>query len=200
VLVLGAAIVFLLTQPPSGGTTPPPATPNPDALAGAATMGAGNLGSPVVAAGGGVTIPGETAVPSLSRDHTSDPITYKELPPLGGAHWNDWINCGIYDQPVQNEQAVHSLEHGAIWITYQPTMPMDQVEKLRAIVRQSGYRLMSPYFDLPHPLVVSAWGYQLPLDSVDDPRLAQFIQRHEQDPKGPEPGASCSGSIGAPLP
>ena len=119
---------------------------------------------------------------------------------MGGPHWSDWMNCGIYDQPVQNERAVHSLEHGAVWITYQPNLPADQVEILRSLIRQSGYRLLSPYPNLPHPVVASAWGYQLALDRADDPRLLQFVQKHQQDPQGPEPGASCSDSFGTPIP
>jgi hypothetical protein len=189
ILVVGAIVVFLMTQ--SNGTA---------ATTGGApaTMGSGTSSTP--AASNGSVIPGEIAQTFSDRGHTTDPITYKEVPPMGGPHWSDWMNCGIYDKPVQNEQAVHSLEHGAVWITYQPDLPADQVEILRNLVRQSGYRLLSPYPNLPHPVVASAWGYQLPLDRADDPRLSQFVLLHQQDPNGPEPGASCSGSVGTPLP
>ena len=188
ILVVGAIFVFWLDQ--SKGSATPSGAP--------ATMGSGTATTP--GASTGSAIPGEIAQTFTDRGHTTDPITYKEVPPMGGPHWSDWINCGIYDKPVQNEQAVHSLEHGAVWITYQPDLPTDQVEILRNLVRQSGYRLLSPYPNLPHPIVASAWGYQLALDRADDPRLSQFVLLHQQDPNGPEPGASCSGSVGTPLP
>jgi hypothetical protein len=200
--VLILIVVFLVTQPKSPGT--PAAVSNTPASVGSSdtlpTVGAASPSTPAASGATTGTIPGEIAQTFTDRGHTTDPITYKEVPPMGGPHWNDWVNCGIYDKPLQNEQAVHSLEHGAVWITYQPNLPTAQVEILRNLVRQSGYRLLSPYTNLPHPIVATAWGYQLPLDSASDPRLAQFVLLHQQDPKGPEPGASCSGSVGTPIP
>ena len=50
------------------------------------------------------TIAGELSIAITDRGHTTDPITYKEVPPMGGPHWSAWQNCGVYDQPIQNEQ------------------------------------------------------------------------------------------------
>jgi len=94
---------------------------------------------------------------------------------------------------------LHSQEHGAVWVTYRPDLPAVQIQTLRAITHQSGYRLLSPYPGLPSPIVLSAWGCQLPLEQPDDPRLLAFLQQHEQDPQGPEPGAPCSGGQRTPL-
>ena len=76
-----------------------------------------------------------------------------------------WQNCGFYESPVRNENAVHSMEHGAVWITYQPDLPADQVELPRNLAHDDSYVLVSPYPDLSTPVVVSAWGKQLQLDS-----------------------------------
>ena len=73
------------------------------------------------------------------------------------------LNCGIYDQPVPSENAVHSLEHGAVWVTYQPDLPQAEVDKLRQLVRGHSHLLLSPYPDLPQPVVASGWGVQLQL-------------------------------------
>lgn len=133
----------------------------------------------------------------LSRDHTNDKVTYAQTPPVGGAHSPVWQNCGVYSQPIQNEHAVHSLEHGAVWITYQPDLPADQVQKLRDLVQNRSYTLLSPYPGLPKPVVASAWGLQLQLDSADDARLPQFIAKYAQGSQTPEPGAVCSGGTSA---
>jgi hypothetical protein len=136
---------------------------------------------------------------NLSRDHVQGTQTYDPSPPVGGAHNQTWINCGIYDQPLPNENAVHSLEHGAVWITYNPDLPAADVETLRGLVRGHRYGLLSPYPGIPSPVVASAWGVQLRVDSASDPRLAAFVAKYENGPQTPEPGASCRGGIGSPI-
>lgn len=149
-------------------------------------------------AGAGESIEGVQSFPNLERGHTTEPVTYAQDPPVGGPHNPTWQNCGVYTQPIANENAVHSLEHGVVWITYQPDLPAAEVQKLQTLTRQSGYRLLSPYPGLPGPIVLSAWGYQLQLEQTDDPRLTDFIQKYEQNPLGPEPGAPCTGGVGQP--
>ena len=136
---------------------------------------------------------------NLSQLHVEGRVDYPQTPPVGGQHAPVWLTCGIYDQPVPNENAVHSLEHGAVWITYDPQIPAAEVETLRGLVRGGSHRILSPYAGLPGPIVATAWGYQLQLDSADDPRLPQFIAQFEQGPTTPEPGATCAGGVGAPL-
>ncbi len=135
----------------------------------------------------------------LSREHSEAPQTYPQTPPVGGVHSSVWQNCGIYDQPVRNENAVHSLEHGAVWITYRPDLPAAAVNTLRNLARGHDHVLLSPYPNLPHAVVASAWGLQLPLEDVNDARLSLFISRYEQGPQTPEPGAACSGGVGTPI-
>ncbi len=147
----------------------------------------------------GSVIEGVTTIPNLSQDHVDGPQTYPQTPPVGGPHNGEWLNCGIYDTPVPNENAVHSLEHGAVWLTYRPDLPAADVEALRALVRGRSHALLSPYPDLPSPVVASAWGLQLKVDSASDPRLARFVEQYEQGSQTPEPGASCRSTVGAPI-
>jgi hypothetical protein len=131
--------------------------------------------------------------------HTEANVNYKQNPPVGGPHNPVWQNCGYYDQQVHDENAVHSLEHGAVWITYSPNLPQDQVEHLRDIAENATYALVSPRDGLPSPVVASAWGKQLRLDDAEDPDLERFIGAYEQGPQTPEKGAVCTGGIGQPV-
>jgi predicted small secreted protein len=140
---------------------------------------------------------GVTSYSNLSRDHTKEPVDYPQSPPVGGPHNPIWQNCGFYSKPVRDENAVHSMEHGAVWITYAPDLPKDQVEKIKSLTQKS-YVLASPYPGLPAPLVASAWGKQLRLNSTNDPRLEQFVRAYRQGPQTPEPGAPCRGGVGSP--
>ena len=135
----------------------------------------------------------------LSRDHVSGPVTYPQTPPAGGPHSEVWQNCGIYASPVPNENAVHSLEHGAIWITYRPDLPANEVTQLRADVTGQPYGLLSPYPGLPSPIVATVWGVQLKLQNADDPALKQFIAKYADGSKAPEPGGECTGGNGTPI-
>jgi len=123
---------------------------------------------------------------------------YGMNPPAGGNHWAGWLNCGIYTEPQQNERAVHALEHGAIWVTYDPeALSEAEITTLQNEV-PSTYMVVSPYPGLPAPVVASAWGAQVELDGVDDPRLADFITKYKESPDGPEYGAVCTGAIDGP--
>ena len=140
-----------------------------------------------------VNIPGLAVFTDLTAGHQEGIVTYEQTPPVGGPHNAAWQTCGVYDGQIANEHAVHSLEHGAVWITYQPDLAQAEVDKLADITRRGTHRLLSPYPGIDSPIVISAWGYQLKLDSADDQRLMDFIQHYEQGPNTPEPGASCSG-------
>jgi hypothetical protein len=131
-------------------------------------------------------------------NHVTTPVTYEQSPPVGGNHNPTWLNCGIYPDPVQNENAVHSLEHGAVWITYKPDLAEAEVDELRDIVGNQTYLLMSPYEDMDSPITLSAWGLQMKVDNAEDPRIEKFIKEYKQGEQTPEPGASCTGGVGTP--
>jgi hypothetical protein len=136
------------------------------------------------------------------RGHTDAPVEYGQTPPIGGDHSGTPLTCGIYTGPVPDENAVHSLEHGAVWITYQPDLDESQVETLRTFVLDQNasarsHLILSPYEGLPAPVVASSWRRQLQLDRADDPRLAEFTDRFVRGSGAPERGAACQG-VGTP--
>ena len=128
----------------------------------------------------------------VEQGHTDKPVTYAQTPPAGGEHAPVWLNCGVYDKPVPNENAVHSMEHGAVWITYRADLPAAQVQTLKKALPET-YVVLSPFEALKSPVVASAWGRQLPLTGVSDPRLGEFIREFRQGPQTPESGAACTG-------
>jgi hypothetical protein len=138
--------------------------------------------------------------PDLTKpaQHKAGPLTYAEKPPVAGTHNPTWQNCmgDVYDAPIANEHAVHSLEHGAVWVTYKLGMPANQVKKLSDRVNGKEYMLMSPVEGLDKNVSLQAWGYQLKVDTVDDKRIDEFIKDLRSN-ASMEPGASCSNGITA---
>ena len=120
------------------------------------------------------------------------------LPPTGGIHNSNWLNCGIYSNEVPIENAVHSLEHGAVWVTYNPDIPADEIALLLDAVRGKGDTILSPYPDQTSNIALTAWDLQLTIDSASDERIEEFIDQYKGT-RGPEAGAACSGGVGSPT-
>jgi hypothetical protein len=118
----------------------------------------------------------------LPREHVDEPAAYEQKRPAGGNHAPVWTNCGVYTDPVNPEQSVLSLEHAGVWATYQPGLAQEQVHTLTAVAAKDQHTLLSPFEDLQSPVVASAWGTQLALDSMAGPRdLERFEQSWGED-------------------
>lgn len=135
-----------------------------------------------------------------SRDHTDAEVDYDHVLPAGGMHNRVWANCGFYDEEMFPELAVHSLEHGAVWIAYDPALSRADQEVLHDLARADDKLLVSPVEGMAAPVVATAWARQLELDSVTDPLLEQFIDRYRDASTAPESGGYCSGAYGEPVP
>lgn len=136
---------------------------------------------------------GVTTFDYAGGDHSNDTVAYTESPPVGGTHNPVWQTCDFYDGEIPNENAVHSLEHGAVWITYRPDTSDSDKETLKSWANDRPYLLVSEYDDQESPFVFTAWNNELPLDSLGDKKATQFMNYFIQGPQTPERGASCSG-------
>jgi hypothetical protein len=125
--------------------------------------------------------------------HQTGVIQYPMHPPVGGTHNPEWQRClgDVYPAAIADEHAVHSMEHGAVWITYRPDLPAAQVRVLAAKVTGNDFMLMSPYPNLDAPISIQTWGFQLKVDSASDSRIDDFI-KDLREVSSQEPGATCS--------
>ncbi len=130
-----------------------------------------------------------------SPGHREGPIDYDGVP-AGGEHAAVPLNCGAYDAPVPSENAVHSLEHGAVWITYPPDADDAFVERIREYAG-SGKVIVSP-FEGQTNILVTAWGNRIEADDPDDVNISRFIREFVSSGDAPEPGGQCRG-VGNPL-
>jgi hypothetical protein len=127
--------------------------------------------------------------------HTADAVPYEESPPVGGMHDFEWADCTgtVYDVDIRHENAVHSLEHGAVWITYDPDrVGADDVEALADLVEGRNGRMLSPYVGLDGVISLQSWNHQMFVDSAADPRIQQFVDLLALNAEyAPEVGAPC---------
>jgi hypothetical protein len=134
---------------------------------------------------------GTKSFTDLARNHVDTPVQYPQTPPVGGNHSPRWQNCQYYDTSIPNERGVHSMEHGAVWITYSPDLSAADRKVLSDLAATGDHILVSQFKGLPSPVVASAWGKQLQLQSVSDPKLQEFVKIFQSGPQTPEPGVTC---------
>ena len=106
-----------------------------------------------------------------------------------------WQNCQYYDTAVPNERAVHSLEHGAVWITYAPETSQADRDVLKALADTGDHIIVSR---VRRPCRHRSWRLH-GASSCNFRRstileLKQFVQVFENGPQTPEPGVTCRDS------
>ena len=132
-----------------------------------------------------------------TNNHVEGTVEYAQTPPAGGDHAPAWLNCAVYTEPQANENAVHSLEHGAIWVTYDPSISDEELSTLKSKL-PSTYVILSPFDGLPSPIVLSGWDVQLQVDKASDERIGEFFEEYWKSAEVPEPNAACTGAIDGP--
>jgi len=133
-----------------------------------------------------------------SREHTDENVDYPTAPPAGGDHLGIWHTCGIYKVELLDEAAVHSLEHGAVWVTYKPEIEKEEIVKLTTMLSDKTKILLSPHSEQMPQIVATAWGRRLEVETASDPRLNKFIDFFTDGESAPEAGITCDRGIGRP--
>ena len=127
-----------------------------------------------------------------SRKHLSGGFHYDQTPPVGGDHSSAWQECGYFERSIASERGVHSMEHGAVWITFRSGLGSEDMSRLQRLAETNDHVLVTRWNgNLPAPLVASAWGRQVNLRSAADPELQEFVDVHAGGAQAPEQGVPC---------
>jgi hypothetical protein len=109
-------------------------------------------------------------------------------PPVNGPHFATPQAPGAYDGPIPDGNAIHSLEHGIIWITYDPEQVDQNVINELKDLRDDHRRdvILSPRPANSAPIAAASWGRLLQQDTLDRGELDRFIETNRN--RSPEPG------------
>lgn len=128
-------------------------------------------------------------IPILGREHIADGTVYTSYnsnPPTSGPHYAVPAPARFYDRELPDEQVVHNLEHGHIWIAYRPSLPKDAVNMLKDF--SGGNIIVTPRSQNDADIALAAWGrldkFNVEGGIVDKQRIKDFISRYQN--KGPE--------------
>jgi hypothetical protein len=131
-------------------------------------------------------------------EHTTGTVTYETTPPVSGAHAPSPAPCGVHDRPIRNELMVHTLEHGAVGVLYDPSAVDEAtVRAIEDIVRgYDGRTFSAPYEGMPSAIAVVSWGELMRLDELDEDAVREYIDTFRG--KGPE-GVPCDNEVDRPF-
>lgn len=124
---------------------------------------------------------------------------YDLTPPVGGNHLSAWQTCtgSVYDGPIVDGNAVHSMEHGAVWLTYDPEL-VDQadIDTFTQVISARDYSLMSPYPGQGVAVSLQSWGNRYQTEDPADPKIDEYLDSYILNERfNPEPYATCAGGV-----
>lgn len=159
----------------------------------------GIIGATVVILVGIVLIAGKSAPstkPELGEAIDLQPAThipvgtshpaYNSNPPTSGPHYADPAPWGIHTETVADETAIHNLEHGGIWVSYNPTkVDPATITQLKDLVRSYPSKvLLTSRAGDDVAIALASWGRLEKLDAFDVNKIQNFITANKN--KGPE--------------
>lgn len=126
------------------------------------------------------------------REHTETTEYGGESPPTSGAHANP-VAWGPYTEPVRDDQAIHNLEHGGIYVSYSPSLPKEDVKKLTELLFapfsnpefQPKKIVLAPRASNKSPIELSSWRRSEKLTSYDAEKIQTYVKLNVG--KSPEP-------------
>lgn len=134
---------------------------------------------------------------SASWDGTN-PV-YDLKPPAGGNHLAVWQTCtgSVYDGPIVDGNAVHSMEHGAVWLTFDPELVQQgDIDALAQVISARDYSLMSPYPGQGVAVSLQSWGNRFQTDDPADPMIDEYLDTYILNERfNPEAMATCSDGV-----
>lgn len=129
------------------------------------------------------------AIPIIGRDHIVEGAPhpdYNSNPPTSGWHYSEAAPAGFYERELTDEQLVHNLEHGHVWISYRSALPAEAIKILK---KTAGGNVIATLRDKNDTdIALTSWGrldkFNLENNSLDEQRVRNFILRYRN--RGPE--------------
>lgn len=139
----------------------------------------------------------EFAIAGSNHVGAGTPVTtYNSNPPTSGPHWPEPVKNGVYDTQFPDEQMIHNLEHGYIWISYLPStseatsgaapgISEDEKKKLSQLAAADNWKVvLGPRAANDTRIILAAWGRLLKMNDLDEAKIKEFISVYRN--RGPE--------------
>lgn len=136
--------------------------------------------------------------PDQGRNHINVGAShpdYNSNPPTSGWHYANPAQKGIYKNQLPDEQAIHNLEHGYVWISYRLDASLEIIKQLENFYGFGKKVVVEPRKENDKLIAITAWNWLDKFDPVSSTslsdtelkRIGDFIDEYIN--KGPEPNA-----------
>lgn len=130
------------------------------------------------------------AFPSQGQTHIeigATHPTYNSNPPSSGHHYAKPADWGVYQTELPDEQLVHNLEHGGIWISYKD-IDAETKSKIEDFAKQHPNKMIvTPRAKNDKKIALASWTRLLTLDAFDEATASAFVSANKN--QAPEPYA-----------
>lgn len=110
-------------------------------------------------------------------DHIPDPgqFEYNSNPPTSGPHYGQAPAWGFYPEPMEDELAIHAIEHGGVWISYKD-LNEDEIDLLKDFAKNNSKSvIITPRDKNESRISAVAWTKLTQFESVDVDALQKFL-------------------------
>ncbi|WP_336336420.1 DUF3105 domain-containing protein [Haloarcula brevis] len=131
--------------------------------------------------------------PDRGANHVGEgsAIDYQRVPPLSGTHYGSTVGAGFYEATPLLGSLVHTLEHGAVVVYYDPDelspearTSLREFSSVHTGTWRSVVVVPNPNDDPSAPYVVTAWRHELTMDGYDAETVHAFLSEYLG--RGPE--------------
>ena len=120
---------------------------------------------------------------------------YNSNPPTSGPHYGQTARSGFREEAIPDQNIIHNLEHGDIWIAYHPRIADEIKEELKQFA--AAKVIITPREANETDIALAAWGrldaFNTEGGALPIERIKDFIKRYSN--KGPERISGASGGI-----
>ncbi|MEO2011815.1 MAG: DUF3105 domain-containing protein [Pirellulaceae bacterium] len=139
--------------------------------------------------------------PAITRTHVTTVVDYDGFsnPPTYGPHHGFLLDAqnnsitprptGVYSTEQPDEDLVHNLEHGHVWISYNPNL-LSAIDKaaLEQLVQDGGTNsgvILTPRSQNTSAIALASWAHLQTLDSFDATQIRAFVEMNRgHSPEG----------------
>ena len=114
---------------------------------------------------------------SQGTEHISTPglFSYNSNPPTSGPHYSKAPAWGFYPEPIDDESALHAVEHGGVWVSYKD-LNQNEIDQLKEFVDANSQSvIVTPRAENNSRVAAVAWTKLVEFESVDVDALQKFL-------------------------